>query len=189
MVWPSHGRSGLLLMGDLQFHASSFSPKNSGDTVNYYGIGPDLLLGYLFYKKVDAGVFFNDSSAAAASFEWNKKYRNVDFLSYGGHLGVHLSKDVFLALRGGMASYSLLKSFGKEYETPGKWVGPTGSIILGASYQMDKNCEFQVALEVAHANLSQELVKHEWDSLSLKIGLSVDSFIQFFGASFKRLLK
>ena len=199
-VQPPQAKAGLLISGGLGWGLFTFEPEHEEVTHNYFGVGPELTLGFSFLQKIDIALFVNYTPGHRGRATIGEE--NASLVFTGGQLSFRLKDKVFFGIRGGQANYHLLKYELGTDEVIGHWIGPTGGIIIGSIYKVNKTNYWQLSLDIMHSVLDkqdltpQEVQKIEassttgkrrLDSFRLTVNYTFNSFIKSLRSAFKRL--
>ncbi len=141
-------RAGVLVAPGLKWSVFSFEPEEQEDTPNYQGITGELKFGYSFRQIFDLAALANYTAGNPGMVKVPDD--NANFVFYGGELAARIHKAVYFAIRGGSASYQLLKLGGHADEVLGHWAGPGFGFSLGAFtfFERSKTSGLQVSLDM-----------------------------------------
>lgn len=149
LFWTPASSAGVLLSTSLSWSVFSVRPlEESHDSPNYYGLGPGVVVGYSLFQKFDLAAFADYTPGVRGEISPGKE--ELSLVRYGGLLAVRIEEKVYLGIKGGLGVYHLMTKKFDEFELPGMWQGPCGTIMIGAIHKADKENFWQLTFEITH---------------------------------------
>jgi hypothetical protein len=147
--------AGVLFAPALKWSIFSFEPVAAEDTPNYQGMTGEVKGGYSFRQIFDIVGFVNYTAGNPGIF--SVPADNANFVFYGGEIAARIAQSVYFALRGGTASYQLLKLGVHDREVPGEWTGPGFGFSLGgiSAFGNSKRSSLQVSFDFLQAQVTE----------------------------------
>ena len=180
---PRDGLGGWLLSPGAQVGVFSFQPEDEEPTPNYYAVGPRLSLGYSLAQRFDGALIATYSPGSKGAAVLGEEQASLVFSGFV--LALRLEEALYLGIKGGEARYHLVRASGAPGEVEGAWIGPSGSVALGAIFEVERDASWELCLEMQHAVLSQVKggvvtgggVKRRLNQVALSLTYSYNSFV------------
>lgn len=146
LTYSSSTFGGILVAPGIFWGAFSFEPKKNESTPNFYGYGLKLNAGYSFSQVFDLAVFGQYSIGKKGAATPLKQDAHI--IGYGGELAVRLLDSVYLAARGGAATFK--RNNERRTSLPKTWGGNSLGVSIGGIIPVDRSHHFQTSLDFAH---------------------------------------
>lgn len=145
---------GVLLTTSLSWSVFSVRPlEETHKSPNYYGLGAGLVIGYSLFQKFDLGAYTDYTPGVRAQVSPGKE--ELSLVRYGALLATRIEEKIYLGLKGGLGVYHLMTKKNDDYELPGMWQGPGGTLMIGAIHKADKENFWQLTFEITHMVLDK----------------------------------
>lgn len=155
----------------------SFRATDEGETPNYYGLIPELQMGYSIKQLVDITLFFDYTASHQGSPQFSRN--DASLLYYGLALTTRLREAIVFRLKGGSMTYRLGVTTDALGEVKGRYEGTAGSIGLGAMFRLNRENFVEVGMELSHAQLldDSKTRKKRLDRIALTLGYTFSDFV------------
>ena len=122
----------------------AFQPVDREDTINYYGYGGELGVGYTWTDSFDTAIVLQYQPGKRETAGFLSPHATAQFA--GPEFGFRFYKIMVLGLRVGIQKYQLnTKKFDSEID--GTWTGPAGGFSLGFVASAEKDNFWQIAID------------------------------------------
>ncbi len=183
MAWlsmPTAAEAGAFLGLNLKTGLFSFRPVADEPTSNFYGLGPELTLGYSIGQVWDILAYGSYSMGNVGSLGSQKD--GASLLGYGLLLGARMGEVAYLAMKGGLSEYQLDTKSPKDlYVVTGGWAGNELGFQLATVSKVDKRDFFQIFVEYMHIiakdSSGQVTIERKVDHINLGMTFTFNNLV------------
>jgi len=154
-LWAPPAAAGFLWQMGGTWESLSLRPVAEEPTPNYYGYGVQMVYGYSFWGVWDLGLTMAYAPLQQESAGLGQE--DLQWISYGGVMGLRFGQAVYIGLKGLVQQYDLIRQKSDD-EVDGSWRGNGAQLSLGGFWPMGtrKGHLLQVNLDLGMATLNRQ---------------------------------